>query len=123
MKALLILFLLMVATAGQATEIVVEPTRYASQISGTVMDPTGAPISGVSVELVPCGISQFTGHFLAQEKEVARTGKDGRFIVRDWRHDLRTCLSFSREGFNYHQFELKYKPGAGSLVVKLSIAA
>jgi hypothetical protein len=124
MKMLVIPTLLLVAITAQAAEIVVEPVHYASRPSGKVVDPTGASISDVSVELVPCGVGDFEGHLLGKDLEVARTDAKGRFVVTHaWHHDSRTCLSFSRDGFNYHQFELKYKPNAGPLVVKLSIAA
>jgi hypothetical protein len=123
MRRFLISALLLIALAARAAEVVVEPVRYAGQLSGIVFDPTGAPISDVLVEFVPCGVGEFAGHFLAKEEEAARTSANGRFAVHNWHHDGRTCLSFSRDGFNYHQFEVKYKPNAGSLVVKLSIAA
>lgn len=123
MKTSLIPALLLVAMTAQATEIVVEPVRYASQLSGKVVDPTGAPVSNVSVELVPCGVGEFKGHFLGKEFEVARTNPQGRFVAHTWDHRDRTCLSFSHDGFNYHQFELKYNQAAGPLVVKLTIAA
>ena len=124
MKTLLIPVFLLVAITAQATEIVVEPMRYASQLCGKVVNPTGAPIPDASVELVPCGVDALKGHVLGKRLEVAHTDAKGRFVVfRAWRHNARTCLSFSRDGFNDHQFELKYKPDAGPLVVKLTIAA
>jgi len=123
MRVPLIATLLLAVTAARATEIVVEPVQYASQLSGKVVDPTGAPISDVSVELVPCGSGEFKGHFLAKESVLAHTDKNGQFVIHSWHHEGRTCVSFSREGFNYQQFELKYKPTASPLVVKLTIAA
>lgn len=122
MRVSLISGFLLIATAASATEIVIEPLHYVSQLSGRVVDPTGAPIANASVVLVPCGAGEFSGHFLVKEQEIAHTGTDGKFVVRNWHHDGRTCLSFSRDGFNYHQFEVKYKQNAGSMVVKLSIA-
>jgi hypothetical protein len=115
--------LLFITIAARATEIVVEPLRYAKHLSGQVIDPTGAPVADVSVKFVACGASQFKGHSLTNEEDATRSDVNGRFVIRQWQHKARTCLSFSRDGFNYHQFEVKYRSNAGPIVVKLSIAA
>ena len=106
--------LLALSISAQQEIVVIEQPQSAKSVAGVVVDPSGAALSGVTVEE------------RSQDWKVVlratETDENGRFHFASSPNKTLYFLYFSRSGFNWLRIKLQVsKRAKSSLVVKMPI--
>ena len=109
------LFVLITLTAVVQMEIVeIEKPQVAKSVAGVIYDPSGAALSGVTVE-------ERTEDWRTVLRSV-QTDENGKFHFSNGKDRDVYYLQFSRSGFNWLRIRLKLvKKAKPSIVVKMPI--
>jgi hypothetical protein len=94
----------------------------AKRLAGVVIDPSGAPISGVNIKLQRCDF-QADGQMKRREPVLSTTQTDSQGLF-SFTSDLRprnACLIFGAEGFNPLLVGIEWRSSAPPLEIKLPI--
>jgi hypothetical protein len=123
-KALAFLVTLM-CTAGSAqmeTIVLSNPIR-ARNLSGVVVDSTGAIVSQATVSLIDCPIGR--GYPAPENKTLFATKSDakGEFSLDPQSFKKPYCMRVSSPGFDPVEFEVKLSHFAGRLRIKMHVAS
>jgi hypothetical protein len=114
---------MIVAVAAQGLpsqyQLVVQDKSFVSRdLSGTVEDPTGAPLPGATVDLVVCSSSDRSPEVIKSVK----SGPAGHFRFGKRPSITEYCMQISKDGFDQLRFSVVIAKTGRTLHVKLPVA-